>query len=296
MKPVSLTVVFFLSLFSAQAQTRDSIDNIVLKIPGNWYAIKQPEFTQLTTYSKDRFCQVAIYQKQAASADKKASFEREWSNLVLASFDAASTALPQQKTLRNGQHVLCFGAQAVNWGNNQPCYVELNMFDCGNSVQSAMLVSASRQHLQFFDSSWQSLIATVKSSGQEGVVAIASFPFTGYWGKSGKHHEYQYDFKPNGDYSFYSKTSRTDGGYTSIAESGSFSIIDTQLVIMPAKSRMLKVYKNGATGKAVPGDISRRIYAWRWHQPNAVIALQPMNTYVHDGESNSALLWETQSK
>lgn len=272
-----------------RAQTRDSIDNIILQIPKNWHADKQAEFTQLTSYSKDRFCQLAIYQKQAASADKKASFEREWSNLVLASFDAAATALPQEKKLRSGQNVLWFGAQAVNRGNNQPCYVELNMFDCGSTVQSAMLVSASKQHLQYFDSSWQSLIAHIKTSGEQGVVAIAKFPFTGSWSKSSEHFKCQYDFKPNGDYTFHAEN-RSGDNNSLIDESGSYSVIDTQLVIMPAKSKLQQLDKNGKAIKLGAGDISRRIYTWQWHDTGNVIALQPLKQYLHDGESGSILL------
>jgi hypothetical protein len=280
-----LLIAALLAATALQAQTADSIDNIVLQIPKNWHADKQPEFTQLTAYSKDRFCQMAIYQKQAASADKKASFEREWSNLVLASFDAAATASPQAKKLRNGQSVLSFGAQAVNRSNNQPCYVELNMFDCGKTVQSAMLVSASSQHLQFFDSSWQSLITSVKTSGEQGVVAIAKFPFTGYWGRSSAAFNCQYDFKANGDYTF-----RSGDGHAVIEESGSYSIIDTQLVIMPAKSSLQQLDKKGKIIKAVPGDISRRIYTWRWQDPEHTIALQPAKEYVHDGQTGGILL------
>lgn len=235
-----LNFIFLLVAFSAHAQTLDSLDNIVFKIPKNWQAIKQPEFTQLMSFSLERYCQVSIYQKQAASADKHTSFEREWSNLVLASFDAATTAIPQSKKLSSGQNVLYFGAQAVNRMNNQPCYVELNMFDCGNAVQSAMLISANKQHLQFFDSSWQSLIATVKTTGEEGVIGIAKFPFTGKWG--------EYDFKPNGNYTFSNGT---------IAESGSYSVIDTQLVIMPVKS-------------------PRRIYSWQLTETS--LTLTPLNS------------------
>lgn len=286
------------ALFGAtaiQAQMPDSIDNIVLQIPKNWHAHKQPEFTQLTSYSKDRFCQLAIYQKQAASADKKASFEREWSNLVLASFDAAATASPQAKKLKNGQSVLSFGAQAVNRSNNQPCYVELNMFDCGKTVQSAMLVSANKQHLQFFDSSWQSLIASVKTSGEEGVVPIAKFPFTGAWGRRSMDTKCQYDLKPNGDYIFHYEY-RTNGDHTVIEESGSYSIIDTQLVIMPAKSRLQQLDKNGKVIKSSPGDISRRIYTWSWHDPENTIALQPVKDYLHDGQNGGILLFKGAAK
>jgi hypothetical protein len=114
------------------------------------------------------------------------------------------------------------------------------MFDCGNAVQSAVLVSASKQHLQFFDSSWQSLIATVKTSGGEGVVAIAKFPFTGKWG--------EYDFKPNGNYTFHNDL---------MEESGSYSVIDTQLIIMPVKS-------------------SRRVYTWQLNE--TILTLTPVNT------------------
>ena len=284
-----LLIAALLVATAIQAQMPDSIDNIILQIPKNWHADKQPEFTQLTSYSKERFCQLAIYQKQAASADKKASFEREWSNLVLASFDAAATASPQAKKLRNGQSVLSFGAQAVNRSNNQPCYVELNMFDCGKTVQSAMVVSANKQHLQFFDSSWQSLIASVKSSGDEGVVAIAKFPLTGEWSRSSADLKCQYDFKPNGDYTFHSEN-RTGNDLTVIEESGSYSIIDTQLVVMPAKSRLQQLDKNGKVIKSSPGDISRRIYTWAWQDPQYKIVLQPAKQYLHDGQTGGITL------
>ena len=245
-----------------QAQTLDSVDNIVFKLPKNWQSVKQPEFTQLMAFSLDRYCQLFVHQKQAASADKHTSFEREWSNLVLASFDAATTALPQSKKLSSGQNVLYFGTQAVNRMNNQPCYVELNMFDCGSSVQSAVLVSASKQHLQFFDSSWQSLIAGVKTTGEQGVVAIAKFPFTGNW----RNEKYQYDFKLNGNYTLHSESPDE-----LIDESGSYSVIDTQLVVMPAKNKLQQLDKDGKVKRTTSGDISRRIYTWQLNGTNLIL-------------------------
>lgn len=235
MKPFLLFPAI-LSLAFAHAQTTDSVDNIVFNIPKNWQAEKQSNYTMLMSFSKDRYCQVMFYQKQAAAmADKNSFFEKEWSDLVLASFDAVTSVQPVTKKLRSGQNVISYGVQAVNRSNNQSCYVELNMFDCGSSVQSAMLVSASKQHLQFFDSSWQSLIAQVKTSGE--LVTTKVSPITGCWGN--------YNFKPNGTYTLHHDNNQSD-------ESGSYSVIETLLVIMPAK-------------------LPRRMYTWQLTETNLIL-------------------------
>lgn len=263
----------------AKAQTTDSVDNIVFKIPKNWQTDKQSSYTMLTTFSKDRFCQVTFYQKQAAAnADKKGFFEKEWSDLVLASFDAATTTQPQPKKLQTGHTVLCYGVQAVSRNTNQQYYVELNMFDCGSSVQSAMLVSASKQHLQFFDSSWQSLIANVKTTGQETLLATTSFPFTGYWGKSDNSYKFHYCFQPDGTYTLHGENVEDN---TLTDESGRYSIIDKQLVIMPAKGKLTAVDKDGKLKKTQSLDISRRVYTWQLDQTNLI--LTSTKDYRQDG-------------
>jgi hypothetical protein len=301
MKPLLFISAMALATLT-QAQTTDSVDNIVFKIPKNWQADKQSAYTMLTSFSKDRFCQVAFYQKQAATADKNASFEKEWNDLVLASFDASTTVQPNARKLSNGLTVLSYGAQGVSRSTNQPYYVELNMFDCGNSVQSAMLVSGSKQHLQFFDSSWQSLIAKVKTAGEESMVTTAAFPFTGYWGKSSNspyggdittnagYYKFHYDFKPNGTYTFHGESW---GGYTRsndyilIDESGSYSIIDKQLVIMPAKGKLQQVDKDGKVKKTEPLDISRRMYTWQLYYFEGInetnLILTSTRDYLQDG-------------
>jgi hypothetical protein len=261
---------------------------------------RQSNIIDLSTFSKDRFCQVAIYQKQAASTDKATSFEREWSNLVLASFDAATKVLPQQKKTRHGYNVLYFGSQGKSRNDDKPYYVELYMFDCGNSVQSAMLVSASKEHLQFFDSSWQSLITRVKNSGADTVVALPGGTFTGQWGKTSMHaygtnsataeansgyYKYYYDFKPNGTYTLHGESSASSNDYMLIDESGGYTILDKQLVIMPAQSKLQQVDKNGKAKKTENPDRSRRIYTWQHNDINLI--LTPVKDYPQDGGFSS---------
>jgi hypothetical protein len=275
------------------AQTTDSVDNIVFTIPANWKVSKQEMYTELTTFSKDRYCQVAIYGKQASTADKIASFEKEWSDLVLASFTTTVPVSPKPKQTRNGQSVISFGAPVINRSNNTAYYVELNMFDCGNSVQSAMVLSGSKEHLQFFDSSWQSLITHVKGSSTKGIV-ITKPSVTGYWGKSitsgAGYFRTQYDFKTDGTYALRAEVrdgNAQSNDYIIIEEKGTYTTLDKQLVIIPSKSKTMLVSAEGNVKKSGNLDMSRRIYTWQWHYPDdskePTLVLTPAKDYYQDG-------------
>ncbi|MGB8193578.1 MAG: hypothetical protein WCF67_16730 [Chitinophagaceae bacterium] len=163
MKTIALCAALLITL-SLQAQTIDSLDNIVLKIPAGWQINKQSFYTQLTAYdSHHGFCQMVINPQQP-STDKHATFLKEWSDVVLASYQTTVKPNPQPKSTSTGT-VLSFGAEVTDRTSGAAFYVELNMFDCGTYVQSVMLTSGNQQHLQFFDASWQLLITGVKKRG-----------------------------------------------------------------------------------------------------------------------------------
>jgi hypothetical protein len=299
--PVSIALLITSCL---HAQTLDSVDNLVFTIPANWKVSKQEMYTELTTFSKDRYCQVAIYGKQASTADKIASFEKEWSDLVLASFTTTVPVSPKPKQTSNGQSVISFGAPVVSRSNNTPYYVELNMFDCGNSVQSAMVLSGSKEHLQFFDSAWQSLITRVKGGSAKAIVMVKP-SVTGYWGKNSKsangsgYFRTQYDFKTDGTYALRAEVRENDApsnDYIIIEEKGTYTTLDKQLVIIPSKSKSLLIDAKGNTKKSGNLDMSRRIYTWQWHYSEGsnehVLVITPVKDYYQDGGYSSSPVFQ----
>jgi hypothetical protein len=164
MKPISFAVLLLLIPPFLKAQGTDSLDNIVMKIPASCKINKQPNYIELTLYNKEEssYCQVTIHQKQFASMNMNDNFEKEWNDLVLATFETTTSVVPQLKKSNAGPGMLSFGAEAINRSTRAACYVELNMFDCGRHIQSAIIISGSKKNLQSFEASWQSLILQVK--------------------------------------------------------------------------------------------------------------------------------------
>lgn len=150
-------------LAPANAQTTDSLDNLILKIPAVWQVSKSPSFTELKYFDKANksFCMLAVYAAVPASADKKAAFQTEWKELVEKNFAVASPGEPVTMRTRSGASFQRWGSAATDKSGNK-YYVQLNVYDCGPTIQSVMALSASQQHLQRYDSLWQSLIAGVK--------------------------------------------------------------------------------------------------------------------------------------
>ncbi|MGB8190803.1 MAG: hypothetical protein WCF67_02735 [Chitinophagaceae bacterium] len=304
-------VISFSSML--QAQTVDSVDNIILKIPAAWEVSRQATYTQLTLHNKtnNSFCQVAIYQQQPAAGDKYASFQKEWNELMLAYFETSAVPAPQARKLRNSTE-LYYGAQVRNKANQLPYYSELHVVDCGNTIQSILVTSGSKKHLQVFDSLWQPLITVVRKNAATTANAVTQppaittkSPVNGKWGKSASspfgldaatiatnagYAKCQYDFKPDGTYTLrgegwggYSRSNE----YTLINENGTYKVNNQQLVITPAKSALRVVDRDGKVKKSNNLDISKRTYTWQMHYFEGInetqLILTPVKEYFQDG-------------
>lgn len=269
------------------AQVNDSLDNILLKIPASWQISRQPTYTELTLFDKkqNNFCQLVIFHQQPASADMSASFQKEWEETVRSYFEAPAGVTPKQKKIKNGNTALSYAAQVTHKTNNLPYYVELEVFDCGNYVQSIMVTSGSKKHFQYFDSLWQPLVVRVKKNNSTAVTApaagITNAPFSGAWGKSASspmgtdpgsvltnagYIRSLYNFKPDGTYTLHGETW---GGYlrsnhfTVLDESGTYSISNNQLTITPSKGKIVTTDRDGKVQKTDKLDLAKRTYTWQ---------------------------------
>jgi hypothetical protein len=313
MKTRTLLFVTMLNTLAMQGQVRDSLDNILFKIPPAWTVNKQATFTGLTLQNSNGFCQMAIYQQQPSSGSLQASFNKEWTELVLGSFDGPATPSPQPKKIKNA-NVLYYGAQVKNKSNQLPYYSELYVFDCGSNVQSLMVTYGAKKHVPLFDSSWQSLITSVKK--QSGVSnsanqssAAVNNSFAGKWGKASSspwsldpgavltnvgYIKCQYDFKANGTYTMRGESYANAQKWTLLSESGTFTINGQQLVITPVKSGLKIVNREGKVLQTKPVDMSKRTYTWQLHYFEGLqetqLVLTPLKDYFQDGGfgSNSA--------
>lgn len=305
-----------LALFPAvilQAQGLDSLDNVILKVPAAWKVSKQATYTELTLFNKQQnsFCQIALFQQQPAAGDRFASFKKEWDELVRVYFEAPAAGTPLPKKLKNGVTVLNYGAMVTNKANNLPYYVELNLFDCGNYIQSMMITSGSKKHLQAFDSSWQSLITRVKKN-TSATATTASAPantsgvsIAGVWAKSSSspmgidpgtiitnvgYLKCQYDLKADGTYTLHGEIgggALRSNNYGVFDESGTYTLSNSQLVIKPAKGKLTTTDRDGKVLKTQTLDLATRTYAWQLHYFEGLeetqLVLKPAKEYFQDG-------------
>ncbi|MGB8192371.1 MAG: hypothetical protein WCF67_10655 [Chitinophagaceae bacterium] len=233
MRQLFFTVFAIFWTLLAYAQTVDSIDNIILKIPVSWQINKQASFTELKYFDSNKrgFCMLAVYNAVAAPGDKKAAFQTEWRELIEKNFSVSTTAGPVTLKTKSGNSFQRSGSDATDKGGNQ-YYVQLNVYDCGPTVQSIMAISNSRKQLELYDSLWQSLIVGIKkqkinpgtTTNTPSATTSAKLPpanviFTARWGKSeapigaysndglvnlafSGYKRCEYNFKPDGTYTF----------------------------------------------------------------------------------------------
>lgn len=305
MKTLFLLFTAMVAGLATQSQVKDSLDNISFKAPASWSVNRQQTFTQLTFKNQAGFCQLAIYQQQPSSGSLQASFNKEWNELMLAFFEGPVTPSPQAKKIKNG-NALYYGAQVKNRGNQLPYYAELYVFDCGSNVQSVLITYGAKKHVQLFDSSWQSLITSVKKQGAASTTASTptevNVPFGGKWAKSSSspwgldpgtimtnagYTKCQYDFKPDGTYTMRGESYANAQKWTLLNESGTYKVSGQQMIITPAKSGLQVVNREGKLLQAKPVDMSKRTYTWKLHyfeglQENQLV-LTPVKDYFQDG-------------
>jgi hypothetical protein len=311
MKALSLLFVIIINTLALQAQVKDSIDNILFKVPPAWSINRQQTYTELTLKTSSGFCQVAIYQQQPSLGNLQASFNKEWTELLMAFFDAPATPSPQAKKIKNA-NVLYYGAQVKNRSNQLPYYSELYVFDCGSNVQSVIVNYGAKKHAQLFDSSWQSLITSVKksssgssstaSSNNQSSATPVNISFAGKWAKSASspwgvdpgtvmtyagYTKCQYDFKPDGTYTMHGESYANAQKWTLLNENGTFKVNGQQIIITPAKSGLQVVNGEGKVLQTKAVDMSKRTYTWQMHyfeglQDNQLV-LTPVKEYFQDG-------------
>lgn len=288
----------------SQAQSLDSLDNLVLKIPASWEVEKRETFIGLTKFNKaqNSFCQVAVYQQQPASADQNASFKSEWDALVLGSYETLVTPVPKLRKTKSG-NVLSFGAQVINKANQLPYYTELHVYDCGNYVQSVLVTTGAKKH--YSDSIWQPLIVGVKKNSVNAnttATTVAANPFNGKWSRSGSspagfdpgsvltnagYYKCTYDFRPDGMYALRGESRTNTGNYMTIEESGSYKMNGTQMIVTPAKGKLQSLDRDGKVLKSQSVDLAKRTYAWQMHYFEGLnetqLVLTPAKPYPWDG-------------
>ena len=305
------TIESFLSTMKLNATTTSqntnntsstqTIDNINLEIPAGWQVNKQNSFTQLTYNNNQQktFCQATFYTAQPSTGDKQKDFENEWKEIVEKNFTALTLAVPEKLKDKKGNSLLRKGAKGTDKSGNK-FYVQLNVFDCNKSIQSVLLVSGTQQQLQQYESSWQSLIASIKkdnigikntTSSITNAIPQSDKKIVGSWGKvysvigaytndlstnlafSG-YKRGQYVFKPDGSYSFQGENwggtvnnekfkLKNSKEYGLIDEIGTYQQSGNKLIIIPSKNIYRIVQEDGKLLRSENPSLEKREYTWQ---------------------------------
>jgi hypothetical protein len=270
------------------AQTKDSIDHIVFSVPKDWESLSTESYRQLTFHNKDKtFCQLVIYQTQPSSGNKQTDFNTEWKELIEKNFTVLTFASPLNLKTKKGSSFQRLGAKATDQNGNK-YYVQLNVFDCGNSIQSVIAVSNTQKDLQRYDSLWQSLIINIKQNKAGSSVTVNTpvsaegKTIVGKWAKSASslpqyqngvlvnlvnagYHKGQYDFKANGTYTFHGESQFSSNDFALTDEKGTYTVTGNQLNLSPASSYTRKVDLNGTLKKTEQLPLTKRTYRWALH-------------------------------
>lgn len=294
MRNIFLFLLAFCIAISSTAQTADSVDNIILKIPAGWQVNKTASFTQLTLFDKNikSFCQVSVYKQQPASNDIKKDFENEWKELVEKNFTTPAFGKPISMKDKKGNSFLRYGASGAA-GDGNKYFIQLNVYDCGPSIQSVLAISGTKEHLQQYDSLWQPLIAKVKR--QPGNTNAPAGPVNSIvvnrWGKSENpigaysndmtvnlafsgYKRCEYNFKPDGTYTFQGENwgakvnnekfrLKDSKEYGLIDEIGTYQVNGNQLTVIPAKNIYRIVDGDGKIKRTESMGLAKRTYTWQ---------------------------------
>lgn len=292
----SITFLLLLStIFGIQissAQTKDSLDNLVFALNNEWKPSHSESYKQFTCFGKNKsFCQLTIYKAQPSSGNKTLDFETEWKELIEKNFSVFTLASPSVLKSSKGVFYQRLGAKAVAKDGSK-YYVQLNVYDCGNAIQSVIAVSGTQKQLQQYDSTWQKLISSVKKNTITTSV-ITNTPGTlpadktivGTWHKSsGSPTAYTNGVLTNLAYSGYAKGEynfQADGTYTFQGESwsgyynstefrltdekGSFTVNGNTLQLHPLKSLYRVVNSEGVLKSSQNLPLDKRTYTWKTH-------------------------------
>lgn len=291
MKTLVLCCMLLMPAFM-QAQTKDSLDNIVFAVSNDWKPSHSESFRQYTFYGKDKsFCQLTIYKAQPSSGNKTIDFQNEWKELIEKNFSVFTLASPALLKNSKGASFQRLGAKAVGSDGNK-YYVQLNVYDCGNSIQSVIAVSGTQKQLQQYDSSWQNLITGVKKNATGISNAVTTNAITpsdktivGTWGKSSSspsaytngvltnlgysgYTKGEYNFKADGNYTFQGESwsgYMNSTEYRLIDEKGSFTVNGNTLQLTPSKSLYRVVNGEGVLKSSQALPLDKRIYTWKTH-------------------------------
>lgn len=277
---------------TTRAQIKDSLDNLVFAVNNDWRLSHSESYKQFTFYGKDKsFCQLTVYKAQPSSGNKTTDFQTEWKELVEKNFSVFTLASPMLKKSSKGIPYQRLGAKAVGSDGNK-YYVQLNVFDCGNSIQSVVAVSGTQKQLQGYDSAWQKLITGIKknTATTSAIVNTQSVPPTdktivGSWHKSASspsaytngvvtnlaysgYTKGEYNFQTDGSYTFQGESW---GGYMNsteyrlIDEKGSFTVTGNTLQLTPSKSLYRVVDEEGILKSSQNLPLDKRTYTWKTH-------------------------------
>jgi hypothetical protein len=286
----ALLLLLFIPVWS-YAQTTDSVDNIVLKVPASWQVSRQQTFTQYTLFDKNikSFCQLTIYQQQPSTNNKQKDFENEWKELIEKNFTMVTLVKPVAMKDKKGNSFLRYGASGVA-GDGNKYFVQLNMYDCGASIQSVIAVSGTKEHLSRYDSLWQGLItkvkrqntSTVNAANNNTAPAAIDAKLIGSWEKTSSspsaytngvltnpgyagYTKGRYDFRQDGTYVFQSESSSNSTEYRLIDEKGTYAISGNKLTISPSNSLYRVVDDKGKLKKSEKIPANKRTYTWQTH-------------------------------
>lgn len=277
MKLINIFILLFFA-GSLQAQT-DSLDNIVFKLPNG--KVEQKGTYMLATVAIGRTVyEVATYGQQPALSSLTESFNKEWLDIVSAFFNVTVIPKPLTKKTRAGINYQTFSTSATSINNGKAFYMQFNVYDCGNYVQSVMVLTDSKKSLQQFDSTYQKMIAQVKKNETKEAKAQ---PFAGKWAKSASSpyslnpgaivtnqgsYKAQYEFKENGSYVFHGENwggHMSSTRYMVIDEAGTYMVNGNQVILTPSKSQLKVTNPEGVVQKTETLSLTKRIYQWQLH-------------------------------
>jgi hypothetical protein len=79
------------------------------------------------------------------------------------------------------------------------------------------------------------------------------------------YHKGQYEFKPDGTYSFHGESQFSSNDFGLTDEKGNYLVSGNQVILTPSSATIRKVDANGALKKSENLPLSKRVYSWQLH-------------------------------